>query len=340
MVGMITDWTIQDEILSLTQRWPWLFLAFLVGCFLGLGISYALPAKYQAETGIYVAINADTELTNPDDYKNWQMGQLDAFVLSDEVLQTLLANLPSQDSSQEDLAVEDLDKMLSVRWRNAGKWRLVAVADSSERAFQIMQVWRDVVFQQLSDAIQHANQFNQVDRQLNTISYRLSLTRERSLELQQARQALLSWLEETRQSSSAGPLDALERWRLQYLVAHVSNQNLSERLLVEGMPPPDAEVQEYFSWVDRALAGAQDDLHLLEVQENVLQTQRAILNLRWSEEEKSARGLSAYLYIEPLRGGAVDVRSMRSPASGVLVGGLFGLIAFVIARLARLTMKE
>ncbi|HZD56806.1 MAG TPA: hypothetical protein VE136_08795 [Anaerolineales bacterium] len=336
---MITDWTIQDEILGLTQRWPWLFLAFLVGCFLGWGVSYALPPKYQAEAGMYVAFNADTELSNPDDYKNWQMGQLDAFVLSDEVVQTLLANLTSQDSSWENLAAEDLGKMLSVRWRNAGKWRLAAVADSSQSAFQIARTWRDVVFQQLSDAIQHANQFNQIDRELNTVAYRLSLTRERSLALEQARQALLSWLEETRQSESSGPLDARERWRLQNLVARVSNQNLSERLMLEEMPPPDAEVQEYFSWIDRALAGAEDDLHLLELQEKAWQAQRIELNLRWSEEERSARGLSAYLYVEPLNQGAVEVRSMRSPALVALVGGLFGLIAFVIVRLACLTLR-
>lgn len=336
---MITDWTIRDEILRLTQRWPCLILAFLVGSFLGWGISCVLPPEYQAETEMYVAFNADTVLTNPDDYKNWQMGQLEAFVLSDDVLQALLANLSSQDSDWKNLTTQDLARMLSVRWRSAGKWRLVAAADSPERASEVAQIWRDVVFQQISEAIENANQFNQIDRELNTVVYRLALVREQSLGLQQAREALLSWLEEARQSQSSGQLEALERWRLQYLVARVSDQSRSEPSYLDEMPSADAEVQEYFPWIDRALAGVEDDLHSLEAQEKALQSQQTELNLRWSEEEQRARGLSAYLFVEPLTNAAVDVRSVRSPALAALAGGLFSLIIFILARLVHLTLR-
>jgi capsular polysaccharide biosynthesis protein len=183
---MVTNWTVREEILSLSQRWYWLVSAFLAGSLLGWGISWILPPVYQAQIELFVAINADTEFTNPDDYKNWQMGQLDAFIMSAGVIQEVLSQLKGLDSGWEGHTAQDLRSMLSVRWRNAGQWRLVATASDAAKASRLAQVWSEVVFERVSEALVHADRFVGVDRKLDALNYELLLTREHLLGLEQA----------------------------------------------------------------------------------------------------------------------------------------------------------
>lgn len=336
---MVTNWTIREEILSLSQRWYWLVAAFLLGGLFGWGISWILPSSYQAQVELYVAINADTQFTNPDDYKNWQMGQLDAFILSDSVIQSLLSQLIRLDSDWEGLTVQDLRSMLSVRWRNAGKWRLVVTAHDAETASTVAQVWRDAVFDQLSEALIHANRFVQLDRELDTLDYELLLTREQTLGLKQANDALISWREERLQSQNSASVSQIERWHLQSLVARLSLQDRAAQDFLEDMPPPQAEVQDYIDWVEPLLVRFEESLRVQEEWERDLLARQADLDSLWAEEEKMAQGLSAYLHIEPLTNAGVSVQAERTPAMAALVGGFLGMIGWVVAHLSMVSKR-
>ena len=336
---MVTNWTVRDEILSLSQRWHWLVSAFLLGSLLGWGISWILPPVYQAQVELYVAINADTEFTNPDDYKNWQMGQLDAFIMSENVIQGLLSQLQDLDADWDGYTVQDLRPMLSVRWRNAGKWRLVVTANESEKASMLAQVWHDVVLEQVSEAIVHAGRFGQVDRELDAVTYELLLTREHTLGLNQANDALSSWRDDMLQSQSTTPLDQVERWHLQSLAARLSFPDRTLQDILADMPPPDAGVQDYPVWVEQVLGSLEENLGLQQEWERELLARQEQLSQLWAEEEVMAHGLSAYLHIEPLTGAGVTVQAARTPAIAALVGGFLGMIGWVAARLSRLPAK-
>lgn len=333
---MMTNWTVREEILSLSQRWYWLVLAFLVGSLLGWGIAWILPPVYQAQVDLYVAINADTEFTNPDDYKNWQMGQLDAFIMSENIIQGLLTQLEGLDSGWHGYPVQDLRSMLSVRWRNAGHWRLVATANDSEKASILAQTWRDVVFEQLSEAIVHANQFVQVDRELDALNHELLSTREHTLGLIQASEALKAWRDESLQSQSTTSLDQVERWYLQSLAARLTVPGRIFQDILAEMPPPDGGVDDYLVWVDHILVMLDENLVLQEEWERELLSGQDELNQRWAEEEALSHGLSAYLHIERLTSAGATVQAERTPALAALVGGFLGMLVWVAARLSRL----
>ena len=99
-------WNLLDYILTATHRW-YVSLAFiLAGSLLGLGTSYVFPSPYRATLDLYVGLNAyrspydsyaeylaGQSFRMVDDYKNWQMDQLESFVLSDPFMTELLERL-------------------------------------------------------------------------------------------------------------------------------------------------------------------------------------------------------------------------------------------------------
>ncbi len=91
--------TLREYIVYATQRWPILVFFCLVGSLLGWGISLLYPSSVRATTELYVGLNlennqsnnnsvsfAGPRFTNADDYKNWQMANLNALVHMDEIL--------------------------------------------------------------------------------------------------------------------------------------------------------------------------------------------------------------------------------------------------------------
>ena len=90
---MLTESTLRDEILHRAHFWPLPFLVFLAGCLLGWGAALLWPSPYRAETTLHVSYNADSIFRNPDDYKNWQMEELNTLVLAKGTLQETLARL-------------------------------------------------------------------------------------------------------------------------------------------------------------------------------------------------------------------------------------------------------
>src|SRR5512139_1950407 len=122
------DWNLRANILGNAHRWPVVMLFVLAGSLLGLLLAFLWPTPYRAEAGLQVAYNADVHPRNPDDFKNWQMEQLDVLIHSDEVLHETLARLQSQDPSWNSYTLDEIRSKVHTYWRNAGEWRLVAEA--------------------------------------------------------------------------------------------------------------------------------------------------------------------------------------------------------------------
>lgn len=336
---MLTETNLRNQILALAQGWPWMLVAFFVGSLLGWGISYVAPPTYTSETELYVAFNGDTVFTNPDDYKNWQMEQLDAFVVSDQVLQEVLVSLQEQGGDWGNLHINDLESMLSVHWRNAGKWRLMATANNSMKAEVLAQTWHDVVFQSLSEAVAHANQFLQIDRELNTITFLLAKAEERLSGLHKTGEALSAWRDEAQNRSPSATLGTLERWRLQSWAAWASSGEGTDDLFNPPLPP-DTGIQDTLRWVDQVLILVENEQQRVEENVTRLQQQQADLNQRWVEEEAQSQGLSAYLHVETLNSRGIVTQPVRRPALFALAGGLFGLITWLLLNLARVSQRR
>ena len=108
----MNTWDIRTEILMAGHRWYWVVASFLLGALLGWIISLFWPAPFRAVQDVYVGLNAyratrdlyiaevaGEQFRNLDDYKNWQMGQLNSLALSDEFLSETLIQLQGIDPS-------------------------------------------------------------------------------------------------------------------------------------------------------------------------------------------------------------------------------------------------
>ena len=144
------EWSLRNEVYTALHRWPMILFYGLVGCFLGLILSLVLPSPWRATAEIYVgfepyrwsedenvmAYALGTRFNFADDYKNWQMSQLDLLTGAPDVLAETLTRLQTQDAYGQSTSLEDLQYSLHASWRNTGVWRLVASHEQPERAAQ------------------------------------------------------------------------------------------------------------------------------------------------------------------------------------------------------------
>jgi hypothetical protein len=324
---MQTDWTIRDEFIYLSQRWPYLLLAFLAGSLLGWGLARLLPAAYEAQTRWSVAINADAEPRNPDDFKNWQLQQLEAFLLSEAVLAETAARLNGMD-------VETLASQVETRWRNTGQWTLAARGGSAEEARTVVAAWSAAGQEQLAAAAGYAQEMLSLERSLRQTRNDLSLVQGRLAVLQQAGDALGIFQAALQNRPEAEPLPELERWNLALIAGQALADDPAAASLLAQMPPPQAPASEYPAFIALVQAGLEQQLSRQDARETALQTAYEEFTAAWQTAEQAAHGLSAYLAVEPLQQGAISAAARQNTGMAALVGGLVGLLVFFGFRLA------
>jgi len=311
----------------------------LIGAILGWAGSFLLPTPYQAEAEIFVAFNGDVFARNPDDYKNWHIGELSAFIQSEAVLQQTLEDLQAQNPVWADYHVADLRPQLNNYWRNTGKWRLVARAETAEEAIQLVEAWERASLGHVIQAVEHANKLIAISPQLQTVSDLRAKFEARLIELDQVEIALQE-LQKKLRTGDSQPLNVRERWRLQSLLARaVLNDSMGKDIL-ENAPPADAISFEYLPWVEPALVYVDDQQLILKEQIAQLANQFEELSAEWSEEFSASHGLSAYLRVEQLSPTDTPVKPIRPTSSMMLVGATIGFLAWVLIWIGRLNLMK
>ena len=329
------DWDLRREILRFSHYWPLTFLAFLLGSLVGIGISYLFPVPYRAEAGLSVVFNLDISPRNADDFKNWYLEQLDVFIYSDPVIEQALSTLRTQDPSWEAATPDDLRSSLHAYWRSAGQWRLVAEAPDAARADVMVKAWEDAVLSSTAKAIAHASQMQDLTNQYNQIVELEAAARMRSQELNQAQQALQSWLSVHGQADSQAPLDTLQRWQLLAAAGRVVDLNPAEQTLLENAPAAGSPAGDYAEWAGQVLTSFDLSLAILQAQEADLVSQREAISHGWNEALSNSGGLSAHLVVEALPGADQPAKAVRTPAAAALIGGIVGVLVWILFWLAR-----
>ena len=133
----MNNWNLRTEILKISHQWYQVVIFCVVGGLGGLGLGKVWPSPYRVSTDIYVGLNAyrspyDNYIANVsqqefrmvDDYKNWQMEQLNALILSDAFLEDTISKLATNTPEWIGSDTQDLRPMLAVMWRNPGDWHL------------------------------------------------------------------------------------------------------------------------------------------------------------------------------------------------------------------------
>lgn len=351
---MMDEWSLRDEILTTTHRWPVILVFCLVGGLLGWGVSLVRPSPYQATTELYVGLNvyratqdqnvsafADGfQFTNVDDYKNWQMANLNTFVRMNTTARRTLDQLRSQDPYWLNVTREELSTKLRVYWLNAGKWRMVAEYTDPDRASQVVASWRDVVLEEVNAAVSHAQNTMVLDIRIQSITSDQTRAVSRSIELAQIRDSLQAWRKTAAQWSSDQPIEGLESWRLWSWAAIAANFDPAWKAILDGYPTADAPLQDYIDWLNRADISIGEEIEILQTQIEALELERANLAEQYATASKKSLGFSANLIVEKISDAPPQVAIVRPTSLLALVGSVLGLLTWAMVWIVRITLRK
>ena len=282
--------------LSTMGRWllrHWLLGVplMVVGALLGAAlVRWAFPTPYWADSTLYVGFNADAVLRYPEDYKNWELTQLDGFVTSQAVLQPVLEALAaSGDAYWQGWTLDDLAAHLQPRWFTAGEWHLHATADTPRHATFLAAVWGKVALDKIHAAIQEGERFLAADRRWRMLETRREAAEAARARLQAARKALEGWLDRLGAGNVA--VTAADRAEMAYWASFAE---FPEGGQVQPLPSEGATVAGYRAWGEAVLRqmAAADQAWQAELDEIAAAQQKA------AATREQARRLSAGISAE------------------------------------------
>lgn len=347
---MTYELSVREEILQTSHRWPVVYLFCLAGIVVGWGVSLFWPTSYRAAKEIYVGINpyralddrsasdyAEVKFTNPDDYKNWQMANLNAIIQMDWLLQKTLVQLRLDDTYWENVTLEELGEMLYVNWRNAGKWHLVAESDERQRAAQAVTAWHNIVIDELQAATLEAQDALIYDKQVQEISANQIDMELQISELRQFLGELNAWEKVYLQPAGKHQIDERARRELDFLTARKENGWLWISQF-EPLFPQSSEPQAYREWLGLLRNAAEIELQSISSQLNFLVEQHQQINMQYKQASQNSYGISGNMVIEEIREKSIEQYAVRPAGLIILVGGFIGLLLWIVYWLITITL--
>ncbi len=132
-----------------------------------------------------LASYAKSEPFNIDDYKNWQLSQVDSIATSDWIADQVLEELKNQDLYWEDLTVTDFISMQDIDWYDVGVWKLRIHDRDGKLALDGVEAWRDVLLKELNVLIIESEDVLAIDGRLRAVNQELVNLAIRRSELEQ-----------------------------------------------------------------------------------------------------------------------------------------------------------
>jgi len=344
-------WTLRDEIYNSLHRWPSMVIFFALGCIVGWALSFLLPSSYRATTQIYVGLNpyraysdskwlalAKPKYSNIDDYKNWQMSELESAIYLDEILQETLEKLREDDPYWLQVDIQEIKNILGAEWRSAGTWSLVAETSSPERAEQAVRTWSEIAVKRVQDAVQSAQQAAMIDEELQSLIEEFLQVRTRKETLKTSRDALKGWADTAQRPTKNVPLDPIERWKVESIAASTAQFTPGWMALLDEQPDENAPSEAYIEWIDQISVTIDNELSLIELRSKRLNAERSQLESQYSQVYKSSLGLSSNVVIEGLQN--IPSKRLKPTGNLVLIGGIIGLSSWILLQLVIISRSE
>jgi hypothetical protein len=345
-----SEWSLREEIFHVTHRWPVIVMFCLVGSLLGLAISFCLPSPHRATKELYVGLNvykatedrnasehAGLVFSDPNDYKNWQMANLNSLIFMDTIMDDTLMHLRTIDPYWSSLDKNELARMLHAYWRNAGKWRLVAENDNPLYAMQAVLTWEGVVVDRVHDAVYESQQLMILDRQLESLTLTQTQAISRTVELMQIRATLNTWQTSAVQQDTKLPVHEIDRELISNLLYMAEAGNDEQRLL-DTIPSPEAPLQDYISWLDSVYFFLDQQILVSQTQITTLENRRNEFTKIYADSSQKSLGLSANLQVDKITTAQPEHTVVRPSGMLILIGGILGLITWAILWLTRISL--
>ena len=348
----MSNWNLRKDLLALSHRWYWIAIASVLGALLGWSASYLIPSPYRASMDLYVGLDgfrasedqyisavAQEQFRNLDDYKNWQMQQLETLIFSDEYLSETLSRLREADDHWDSISSETLRAGLSTSWRNAGVWYLSAEFDNAGMAEMSVKVWGDMIVNKVNTAVEHALEVRVLDDQLTSIAKTEVNLRQREIILKEVFAFLNEWQDELTLMDADQPVGSADAWAIAALVATASDWNPGWIAVLEHEPTPENHPEAYITWLDQVLPLLELELKLIPGQMDGLNADRESLRQAYAEETKESQALSANLVVYRPSESEPQLAPIRQTGLLILIGGFLGILVWLLWFLARASRK-
>ena len=346
-------WFFRDNILEITHRWDILFLFLLVGGLVGWLISYVWPTQYQASRDIYVGLNAyrfaDDSYVEilagqpfrfADDYKDWQMEQLNDLALSEEFVLETLDLLISEDSDWQTTTVGNFREMADLSWRNVGEWRLVVNSRDSSIATEAVLAWEGVLLGRVEEAIGHARRLVSLDvelKQLAETKYRLEF---RQGDLDFVKKGLSGYRNNLESIPEGSIIPSRTRSNLLSMVSRVADRTPAWDRILDEAPAIGTPVALAQNWITEVDALIEAELTLLPNQIALIDNAYASLSENFSKEAAMSYGLASTLVVEADQEITVDLEIIRIKGVFILIGTILGLFTWLIWGFKTIKFRE
>ena len=342
---------LREEILKTTHRWPIILLFCLVGALIGWTISLIWPPTFRASKEIYVAINpyraltdkntaeyAGVQFNNPDDYKNWQMANLDALVHSTWMIAATLNRLRETDNFWLSIDEAEFSQMSKVNWRNAGKWQLVVDSPDINHSSQGVTAWHDVIIEQIQTAVYKAQDILVLDKQLHTNSALITTLISRYGELQHIKNLLKSERSFFSARNPGDLVDTFERESILKSLAPLASQADTQKSL-NTFPQQGSSVGELNEWFAKGIQTVEGELIAINNQVTFLQQKNDEIAADYKNSSDKSFGLSGNLLIDSLSNQPSEKYPVRPQGALILIGASLGLLLWIILWLTGITLR-
>jgi hypothetical protein len=341
------SWSLSEELYRSFHQWPRISLFFLIGCLAGWLIAWVLPPNYRASANVYVALNpyrtyedsnflanVNPEYTNLDDYKNWQMAQLNSAVYLDEIIQETLDRLKEQDQSWQAVEASQLRDLLKAEWRTAGKWSLVADNRKAELATQAAETWGDVIFKRVGSAVDSARDLMSTDNEMGLTAQSLAQASSHLQQLETIRDQLKQWEAAAKALPADEPLAADERWEVLSMVAGLAKFEPSWMEILKNQPDETASRQMTLTWIDQVLSLIESEIPGLNESIKEFEQKQTVLKEQYAAQFDLSLGLSPNLEFEKIE--VAPAERVQPTGLMTLIGGVCGLLLWVFKELVRI----
>ncbi len=348
----MNEWNPRQEIISAAHRWYWIAASILIGALLGWIVGFIWPAPFRASVDLYVGLNAhratrnlyfaevtEESLENLDDYKHWQMSQLNALVLSDEYLAETLKRLQIENPIWQEFEVPTLRDQLTVSWRNTGEWHFSALMEEPILSAQAVNIWIDVVVEKTNELITAARRLTLIVSELNAISGALVSAQTRQNLLLETKNNLEEWQSNLNQFPDDQPVSSLDHWSILAQVSITADWSPGWIAALEAAPSLGTFPIEYLNWLTQVIALMDAELAELPKTIEALNVDFIQLTDEYKMAADQSRALAGNFEVAKIKAQPPEVDHLRPTGTLMLIGGLFGLMILIIGWVIQITRK-
>ena len=336
------EWRFQKKIIKFIKTWPVMVFVFIGSGILAGLLVYLFPPVQKATAEFYIGIDmtrvydvsslasyAKTEPFNIDDYKNWQLSQVDSIASSDWIADQVLVELRNQDVYWEDISNTDFINMQDIDWYDVGVWKIRIQDRDGKHALNGVEVWRDVLLKELSFLVEESEDVLEIEGRLRAGNQAITSFEIRLIELEQLNKDVNSALEEMNTMDPEAKMTGSSKEQMWDLITGYASDDLLWDKTLSDFPAPGQSISTMTEWLNEVLdRGLSEKENTLEIKGSLERDQELILE-DYRREIEEAQGLSASLYIKE----QVSDPYLESyyPASVVgIIGSFVGLLVYII----------